>query len=210
MFNIRAASPARQGGLVPAASRSSALGLAFLMASATLSSLANAATTSYEYDALGRLRVVTHDNGNVTTYVLDAAGNRTQVNETSGQAPPASLSVPATSLTGSYTVSWSGGGTFSSYELFESTTTNFASQTRVFLGAGTSASISGHGNGTFYYRLRGCNGSACTAYRTGSNGVLVTLPPGMPAGITVPHRGMRVIELVERAIELEEDDRRMG
>ena len=70
--------------------------------------------------------------------------------------------------------------------VFESTSSNFASQTRVFLGAGTSASISGHGNGTFFYRLRGCNGSACTGYVTQPNGVIVTVPPGVPAYISVP------------------------
>lgn len=158
--------------------------LAFL--SIGLVAVGAAATTTYQYDALGRLVQVGHDNGNVTVYTLDAAGNRMAVADSSGQAAPSSLSVPATSHTGSYTVSWSGGGTFTSYELFESTTTNFASQTRVFLGAGTSASLSGHGNGTFYYRLRGCNGSACTGYLTGANGVVVTLPPGAPASITVP------------------------
>jgi YD repeat-containing protein len=166
--------------------RSSTRRLGLLILGATLSVIAAAATTTYEYDALGRLRVVTHANGNVTTYTLDPAGNRTQVDETSGQAPPSSLSVPATSLTGSYTVTWSGGGAFTSYELFESTTANFSSQIRVYLGAGTSASISGHGNGTFYYRLKGCNGSACTGYVTGANGVAVTVPPGVPSYISVP------------------------
>jgi len=159
---------------------------ALLIVAATVSSVSSAATTGYEYDALGRLRQVTHDNGNVTTYTLDAAGNRTQVGELSGQAAPTWLSVPQTSLTGSYTVTWENGGTLSSYELWESTSSNFSSQTRVFIGAGTSASISGHGNGTFYYRVRGCNGSACTAYRTGTNGVVVTVPPGAPALLRVP------------------------
>src|SRR5919108_2184423 len=65
-----------------------------------------AATTTYQYDALGRLVVVTHNNGNVTTYTLDAAGNRTQVDDLLPQAAPASISVPLTSSTGNYTVSW--------------------------------------------------------------------------------------------------------
>jgi YD repeat-containing protein len=160
--------------------------LMLLLVAVILPAVASAATTSYEYDALGRLRVVTHANGNVTTYTLDAAGNRTALSESSGQPPPTTLSIPRTSLTGSYSVTWSGGGSFTSYELFESTSANFASQTRVYLGAGTSASISGHGNGTFYYRLKGCNGSACTGYLTGSNGVAVTVPPGVPAYISVP------------------------
>lgn len=40
---------------------------------------ANAAwATSYEYDALNRLKRVTYDNGVVIEYSYDAAGNRTQ------------------------------------------------------------------------------------------------------------------------------------
>ena len=158
--------------------------LAFLSAALATASLA--ATTGYQYDALGRLIEVTHDNGNVTSYTLDAAGNRSKVDELLAQASPASMTVPSTSNTGSYTVSWTAGGTVTSYELFEATASNFSTQTRIYLGAGTSVSISGHGNGTFYYRVRGCTGSACTAYRTGGNGVVITLPPSAPASISVP------------------------
>jgi len=147
-----------------------------------------AVDTHYEYDALGRLVEVTRPDGTVTTYTLDPAGNRTNVAESLGGAtPPATINVPSTSLTGAYTVSWSAGtGSATTYELWESTTSSFTSQTRVYGGAALSASISGHGNGTFYYRVRGCNGSACTGYRTGANGVAVTVPPGVPPGITVP------------------------
>lgn len=148
-----------------------------------LGSAGLAATTSYQYDALGRLIEVTHHNGNVTTYTLDAAGNRTQVNDLLPQAAPASISVPLTSSTGNYTVSWTAGGTVTSYELYESTSSSFSTQTRVFQGAGTSASLSGHGSGTYYYRVRGCSGSACTAYRTGGNAIVVTLPPPAPTGL---------------------------
>jgi YD repeat-containing protein len=157
-----------------------------LLVAATVSSVSSAATTGYEYDALGRLNKVTHANGNVTTYKLDAAGNRTEVEELAGQAAPASISVPATSLTGSYTVSWTAGGTVATYELWESTSSTFTTQQRVFIGPGTSASISGHGNGNWYYRVRGCNGSACTTFRTGANGIVVTVPPGAPASLSVP------------------------
>lgn len=38
-----------------------------------------AANVTYEYDEAGRLRKVTYDNGMVTSYVLDAAGNRSSV-----------------------------------------------------------------------------------------------------------------------------------
>ena len=142
-----------------------------------------AATTGYKYDALGRLEQVTHDNGNVTTYTMDAAGNRTLVTDLSSQAAPATITVPLTS-TGNYTVTWTAGGSVTGYELYESTNSGFSSQTKVYQGAGTSASISGHGAGTYYYRVRGCKDSACTAYRTGGNGVAVNPPPPAPPAPT--------------------------
>ena len=139
-----------------------------------------AATTGYKYDALGRLEQVTHDNGNVTTYTMDAAGNRTLVTDLSSQAAPATITVPLTS-TGNYTVTWTAGGSVTGYELYESTNSGFSSQTKVYQGAGTSASISGHGAGTYYYRVRACNGSACGNYAPGAHTTLVTLPPGTPS-----------------------------
>ena len=50
--------------------------------------VANAeSTTTYQYDALGRLVTATYSNGSVITYSYDAAGNRTQVVITAGTAP---------------------------------------------------------------------------------------------------------------------------
>src|SRR5689334_17344293 len=50
---------------------------AVLVGIAALTALAG--TETYEYDAAGRLRKVTSDAGSITTYTLDAAGNRTTV-----------------------------------------------------------------------------------------------------------------------------------
>src|SRR5262245_19723390 len=56
-------------------------GMARVVGAAALVLLGAAASAdvTYEYDAAGRLRKATHDNGMQTTYVLDAAGNRTSV-----------------------------------------------------------------------------------------------------------------------------------
>lgn len=58
----------------------SALGVALLMTSGTLSAAEN---TTYSYDALGRLRTVAHsgtvNDGLVSTYEFDKAGNRLTV-----------------------------------------------------------------------------------------------------------------------------------
>ena len=49
--------------------------LAFLNGQAALA-------TTYEYDELGRVIKVTHDDGSVVQYQYDAAGNRTVVSAT--------------------------------------------------------------------------------------------------------------------------------
>jgi YD repeat-containing protein len=153
--------------------------------------IAPAATTSYEYDALGRLRVVTHDNRTVTTYTLDPAGNRTLVTDVplGPTSAPASISVPASSTTGEYSVTWGAAtGTVLTYELFESTSPSFASSTRVHNAATRTASFSGKpNNSTYYYRVRACASGDCSGFATGANGVAVFVaPPGAPASITVP------------------------
>ena len=154
-------------------------------------SLAAAATTAYEYDALGRLRVVTHDNRIATTYTLDPAGNRTQVSDVAvgPTSSPASISVPAISNTGDYSISWGAAtGTVSTYELYESTSAGFSSSTRVHNAASRTATFAGKPNHTtYYYRVRACTNGDCSGFATGANGVVVSItPPGAPSAITVP------------------------
>jgi YD repeat-containing protein len=50
-----------------------------LLLCATLPLLAPASTSTYTYDALGRLKTITSTNGSSITYSYDAAGNRTSV-----------------------------------------------------------------------------------------------------------------------------------
>lgn len=142
----------------------------------------------YEYDDAGRLKGVSYPNGLHRGYVLDAAGNRIDVNHLMAPAAPASLTVPATNTTGSYTISWgaSPSGTVTAYELWEATDSAFASETRVYRNTALSFAISGKGEGAFYYRVRACNQTACSGYAPGSNLVTVKFPPATPASITVP------------------------
>lgn len=144
-------------------------------------------TASYEYDALGRLTRVSRASGAVTLYKLDAAGNRTQV--VSGTLPgvPSSITVPSGSATGSYPISWgASSGTVAAYKLYEANNAGFSGQQLIYTGVGLSATVSGRGNGAYYYRVQACFEDFCSNYRAGANPVNVLLPPGVPASISVP------------------------
>lgn len=52
-------------------------GILIFLAALTVAAPAATASVTYQYDALGRIRVATYDNGVVITYSYDAAGNRT-------------------------------------------------------------------------------------------------------------------------------------
>jgi YD repeat-containing protein len=159
-----------------------------LLLCALASTVSSAATTTYEYDALGRLRVVTHDNRIVTTYTLDPAGNRTRVTDAAvvPASAPSSISVPTSSTSGAYAISWgSSTGTVSAYELYESTSASFSDSTRVHNAATQSASFVGKASQTtYYYRVRACGVGGCSAFTAGANGVAVNLPPPAPAAPT--------------------------
>jgi YD repeat-containing protein len=61
-------------------------GLALLSAAAVPSAAMAAETTSYTYDALGRLTKVVTMSGRTTEYKYDAANNRTEVISTGGSS----------------------------------------------------------------------------------------------------------------------------
>lgn len=100
--------------------------------------------------------------------------------------PPATaptLSTPASSASGSYTVSWGAVGTATSYALQEQV--NGGAWTTIQSSSATSKAISGKGNGTYGYRVQACNVGGCGPWSsTGTTTVL--LPPAAPASITVP------------------------
>jgi YD repeat-containing protein len=163
------------------------LALCVVTAALLASAAALAATATYDYDALGRLSRVLRDDGKVEVYKLDDAGNRDQV--LSGTLPgmPSSISVPPSSTTGAYTIGWgAASGTVTAYELYEATNSGFSGQTLVHSGTALSAALAGRTNGTYYYRVRACFDTECSAYRTGANGITVSIVGPPPIQILNP------------------------
>ncbi|MEY2153047.1 hypothetical protein AB7849_19235 [Rhodanobacter sp. 115] len=101
--------------------------------------------------------------------------------------PPASapgLSVPGSSSTGSYTVSWGGDSTATSYTLQQSSNGG-SSWGTAYSGGGTSDAISGIGDGTYTYRVQACNAGGCGPW-SGTGTIKVAIIPAEPGYVSVP------------------------
>jgi hypothetical protein len=132
-------------------------------------------TANYQYDALGRLRLVEYVTGKVAIYDYDNAGNRIRV--VTGTAPgvPSSITVPTSSTTGSYTISWgAASGTVTAYQLFEATNSSFTGETVIYTGSALSVAVTGRLSGTYHYRVHACISSLCKGKLAGANGIVVT------------------------------------
>ena len=100
---------------------------------------------------------------------------------------PSSITVPATSTSLTYTISWGAAiGTVTRYELQHDTNSGFTAPFIVYSGTALTSNIPVTQDGTYSYRVRACNDSGCSNYQTGANGVVVTGPPGVPSSITIP------------------------
>lgn len=99
---------------------------------------------------------------------------------------PSNISVPSSS-NGGHTISWgTAGGQVASYKLYEADNYNFSDQTLVYSGSSLSKSLSGRADGLRYYRVRACNASGCSGYRSGGNAVVVLNKPGTPGSMSIP------------------------
>jgi len=139
--------------------------------SAPLSGLANG---SYTY------RVEACNAYNCSPW--QAGGNALVVTHPPTGAP--TLTAPANSTNGSFTISWTAVSTATSYTLQESVDGG-STWAQVQANGNTSWPTSGRSNGNYNYRVQACNVGGCAGWSsTGTTTVL--LPPPTPTGITVP------------------------
>ncbi len=102
-----------------------------------------AGTLNYQYDALGRPEEVQHPDGSVVSYTLDPAGNLTEVATRMPPGIPASITVLASSTTGSYSIEWGAAcGTLTAYELYEAANAGFSGEVLVSSGTSLSQALS--------------------------------------------------------------------
>lgn len=112
---------------------------------------------------------------------VSAASSPVQVIYPPGAAP--TVTVPAASNTGSYTVSWTTVSGANRYQLDEQV--NGGAWSQIQDSSTTSRAISGKGNGSYGYRARACNDAGCSASSSAQT-VVVTLPPASAPTLTVP------------------------
>ncbi|KRE90574.1 hypothetical protein ASG87_18635 [Frateuria sp. Soil773] len=98
--------------------------------------------------------------------------------------PPAgapAVSVPASSSTGGYTVSWNAVAGANRYVLQEQL--NGGAWSTAYDGAGLSMAFSGRSNGAKYgYRVQACNAAGCSVAGAAAT-VMIAIPPPAPTGV---------------------------
>jgi YD repeat-containing protein len=136
----------------------------------------------------------------------DAAGNNSDPTATvtalTWPAPPSTINIPSgTNTTGAYTITWiqNGGNTGVTYELQESfNDPNFSSPV-LYTTTAVSYSFSSKPNGSYSYRVRGCNTTGCSPYTIGGSALAVNVPdtskpsaPSIPASVGLDSTNVRI------------------
>lgn len=159
-----------------------------LSAALSCSPLARAATTTYTYDALGRLTRVTNSaKGADATYGYDAAGNRTQTTSKSESLPP---SVPtglsATPVSGTQiNLAWSastdtGGSGLAGYRIYRGGSQIATSATPSY----SNSSLTNATTYTYSVAAYDAAGNASAQSSPVSATTFDTTPPSIPSSLT--------------------------
>ncbi|GAB2789967.1 RHS repeat protein [Dyella kyungheensis] len=96
-------------------------------------------------------------------------------------ATPSSIQAPSSS-SGNFTVQWASAAYATSYTLEQSA--NGGSWSAVYSGSLTQYAASVTATGSYGYRVKSCNATACSGYVT-SNSVAVTIPPNAASSVAV-------------------------
>jgi len=145
---------------------------------------------TYGYDGNGNVLTVTDAVGHSTVNVYDHLDRLTQTTESGGASPPMpsaspTLSEPASSNTGNYTVSWTTVSGATSYVLQEEV--NGGSWGIASSDASTSWNASSQPSGSYGYEVKACNAVGCGPWSAqGSTTVSVPTAPTSAPTLTVP------------------------
>lgn len=143
----------------------------------------NGQSLTYTYDGNSNVQSATNAMGHVTSFTYDALNRVSQKTESGGASPAIpnaapSLSAPASSNTGSYTVSWTGVSGATAYTLQQQI--NGGAWQTVEYTASTAWGAVGKSNGTYGYRVQACNAGGCGPW-SGTVTVAVTVVPQAPS-----------------------------
>jgi YD repeat-containing protein len=160
-----------------------------VLATLSCSLLARAETTTYTYDALGRLIQVngSTNGGSVVTYTYDAAGNRTQTtskSESIAPSMPTGLSATPVSQT-QINLSWSastdtGGSGLAGYRIYRGGTQVGTSTTTSYSNSGLTAGT------TYSYKVAAHDVAGNVSAQSSAVSATTpdTTPPYQPTGLT--------------------------
>jgi YD repeat-containing protein len=143
---------------------------------------------TYTYDGNSNVRSTTNAMGHAASFTYDALNRVSQTTESGGASPAIpsaapSLSAPANSNTGGYTVSWTGVTGATAYTLQQQI--NGGAWQTVEYTASTTWSAVGKSNGTYGYRVQACNSSGCGPW-SGIASVVVALAPTSAPSVSAP------------------------
>lgn len=99
------------------------------------------------------------------------------IGDNSAPCIPNGITIPANDNDRTYDITWGAAtGNVTAYELEQAATSDFTNASIVYTGPNLTHTITNQLDGTYYYRVRACNGAACSPYVKGGNPVVETGP----------------------------------